>query len=151
MKKTFCFVLASVVLICNCDDGEKIFIFHPCETHDDCLLSDNIICTIDLCHEDGFCMNFADDNRCSDFYYCDVGWGCRPRAEQLPSECLTTSDCDDHVMCTVDLCSGGVCYNWPNDFRCPNYDYCDINEGCSYSALRDLDRDGVPDFMDNCV
>lgn len=143
-------VLVFVIFCCGCDGEGDVYVLYPCETHEDCQYSDNIVCTIDLCHEDGFCMNFADDRLCSAFNYCDDDWGCRPLEMRIPPECQTTSDCDDGIMCTVDLCSGGLCHNWENYFRCPPRMYCDSDYDCQDEDIRDFDRDGVADFLDNC-
>lgn len=49
-----------------------------------------------------------------------------------PTTCSSTSDCDDSIPCTNDVCAfGGVCEHTPLDALCPTDQHCDVSRGCT--------------------
>lgn len=61
-----------------------------------------------------------------------------------PVPCMTDADCDDGVICTLDLCdlTTGVCGNTPDDGACDNAMFCDGVERCD--AVLDCQTGAAP-------
>lgn len=48
--------------------------------------------------------------------------------------CTSAADCDDHLDCTVDVCTNQMCRHLPNDAACTatSGGVCDVTNGCQY-------------------
>ncbi|TFH25223.1 MAG: hypothetical protein E4H03_01420 [Myxococcales bacterium] len=145
----------------SCDDGEFCNGVERCDATADCTAGDAVVCndgvdcTNDVCDEsvDG-CEAVASDALCDDGLFCngaescDAGGGCQPGP--LP-------DCEDGVVCTVDLCDASIdgCLSVGADAACDDGDFCnglevcDVADGCRPGTAPDID-DGVPCTVDEC-
>ena len=116
-----------------------------------------IDCTIDTCNPDGICQYTPDDSLCDNGLYCDgvetcdASSGCLSGTNPCPpplmcdedndrcSNCLTDSDCDEGIGCTVDVCDqDGNCQNTPDDGLCDDsidctIDTCDQSNDCQHT------------------
>lgn len=123
---------------------------------------DGVDCTVDVCLEPlDQCFVSPDDDRCADGNVCngrevcDIELGCQPA--------LAPADCDDHIACTLDLCSPETgCTHIPidadadgdTDLLCGGDD-CDDERADVHPGApeicdngRDDDCDGLRDYHD---
>ena len=67
--------------------------------------------------------------------------------------CATAVDCDDHLLCTLDTCNGGVCQHAvganAGPTACPAQQFCVLLKGCVRGKPCAADRDC--DDMDPCT
>jgi len=130
----------------QCSNPQKPF-GSPCHDSNECTLTDSCrygmcigsnpkICTApDKCYRagtcnpsTGFCSEPSEIN-CNDRLYCDGEETCNPSIGCVRG---TPPACRDSFGCTWDFCDefNDKCQNFPLDFVCNNWKYCDGRETC---------------------
>jgi len=133
-----------------CDDG------NPCTTGDVCAnglcqagsgaldCDDGEICTDDSCDPGQGCVHTNNTALCDDGDPCTIGDACLDGSCQPGAASL----CDDHNVCTDDVCDPGTggCTYTNNTASCDDGDVCTMNDVCANSQCRgvptDADGDG---------
>ncbi|MFO7736627.1 MAG: putative metal-binding motif-containing protein, partial [bacterium] len=125
-----------------------------CESNSDC--NDDILCTVDICDENGECRNFPDHSVCTAGKICDTSLGCVAAEDRLCRNCAGGEGCGD----TSDICSNvgpdrlclipceheGLC---PEGFTCSDIlddDNQELGKACypdSGICCLDIDDDGA--------
>ncbi|MCA9604097.1 MAG: hypothetical protein KC619_00760 [Myxococcales bacterium] len=59
--------------------------------------------------------------------------------------CATDDDCPSIVSCSVGRCTGGACFQAPDDTLCAMGTYCDITDGCTPIPVMDAGPPPPPD------
>ena len=83
---------------------------------------------------------------------------------QTVATCATAAECDDHVACTVDDCTGGTCSHslatacCSADLQCDDFDACTVDlcqqGACNHLAVADplcCNQDGDCDDKNDCT
>ncbi len=114
-------------LICN---GLEVCLNSFCRSGVPVNCDDTVACTTDTCLEpSGLCQNVANDSACDNGLFCDGIETCDSLRGCLAG---VTVDCDDGVVCTVDVCNEitNACDNTANNVACDNGLFCDGGEVC---------------------
>ncbi len=122
---------------------------------DDSNCIDAVACSIDVCDPVLDCQHIADQTQCADSgNLCGGGLICNP---EFGCEAGPAVNCDDGVVCTVDLCDPltGACSFVPNQEVCNNglfcdgIEICDLFNDCETGIPFDC-SDGVVCTFDSC-
>src|SRR5205085_2036315 len=109
--------------------------------------NDGVVCTADACDEThDTCAHTPSNASCSDGQFCDGTETCSPSKGCQPG---TPPNCNDGVVCTVDLCDEAHdrCTNTENDSLCSDNMFCDGIESCN--ALTGCKEGTPPNCADN--
>ena len=148
----------------GCEDGngctvDDVCVGGRCQAGGQKSCDDANLCTDDGCSApSGACVNAPNDDPCSDGNVCTDGDVCFAGTCQ-PGGPL---DCNDHLACTVDVCTAPAtgCEHPPVaepccdlDSDCADTDFCTVNERCVNHACTSDPRDcsdGNPCTLDGC-
>jgi len=146
--------------------GAGLYCQESTDSCEECLLdahcADTVACTDDSC-VDNSCVFTPNDANCADDGVfcngtgaCDSALGCQSTGDPCEAlgyfcnestdrcdECQVNAHCSDGILCTVDSCVSGSCWNTPTDSRCADDGmFCNGNEYCS--ATQDCAHSGDP-------
>lgn len=118
----------------SCDDGNACTLNDACSLGA-CQAGTPVVCmALDQCHQAGVCdpdtgcsnpilpentpcndmitctsLDACHSGICSGINNCGLGLICQENACVAPPPCMNSSECDDGVGCTTDLCVNGIC------------------------------------------
>ncbi len=109
-----------------CNGAERCLPFVGCTSSDEVDCNDGIDCTTDACDEEAQqCTHEANDALCDDTFDCNGVETCELSTGCIRGD---APDCSDDVECTVDRCeetsSGPSCVHIPFHYSCDDHEMC---------------------------